>query len=318
MVHTRKAKTGSVRRPGGTILSTVPFRFKGVHECDAIVAAPISFNFAREILDCVEYSFQIKAFDLFAIPSFSKHLKKDSETVLETIRLAFERHRAKQIFLFQHVDFHNNGGSSRFKTQIEEDYYHKAGLVECYEKIKAHYPEVQVRMVYARLVDNQKEIEISEIFLDQPERVRMVTDYRFKGVTECPASVLFCLDFRFRRETRACIRESLKIPVFDLNVLPGSSRRPLLDSPTSWKGLDLSCGKHGCKTVVLVHHAECLAYKKEVEGLKGGAVAEERMHRQEMRKLKERIKAKHPQVKVIMVYARLIEDQRYIQFVRFE
>ncbi|NTW27102.1 MAG: hypothetical protein HGA36_02135 [Candidatus Moranbacteria bacterium] len=307
----------------GTILSTVPFRFKGVSGCDAMVAMPISYNFAKEGLDFVEKCLGIQAFDLFGIPSISKRIENRSETAIGTLKLAIEKHNAKEIVLMEHVDFHDSGKSSRFRNKIEEDYFHKKGLVDCKLNILESFPHVTVRLIYARLnglriaeYEPGTRILFSEIFENAEEIFMANMPYRFKDEIYCDGAIVACLDFRFRRETRSCARESLNIPVFDLIGLPGSSKRLLENSETGWKGIDVAYTKHGCKKIVLFHHSDCAAYG----GLKkfdGDHIAEESMHRGELRKLKKRITDKYPDVEVLMVYARVLGDYEQIQFVLF-
>ncbi len=310
----------------GKILSTVPFRFKGVSSCDAIVAMPISYNFAKEGLDFVEKNLGIHAFDLFGIPSISKRIENRSETATSTIKLAIESHKAKEVVLMEHVDFHNGGKSTRFPNKIEEDFYHKKGLIDCKKKILESFPKVSVRLIYARLNDFRigpyeigTRILFSEVFENSDEIFMSNMPYRFKDENACNCAIVACLDFRFRRETRSCARESLEIPVFDLIGLPGASKRLLENSETGWKGIDVAYAKHGCRKIVLFHHSDCAAYGG-LKAFNGDLEAEELMHRFELRKLAKKITDKYSDVEVLMVYARLIDvdEQSKIQFVLFE
>jgi carbonic anhydrase len=308
----------------GIILSTVPFRFKGIHGCDAIVAMPISYNFAKEGLDFVEKCLGIRAFDLFGIPSISKRVEDRSETAISTFKLAIEKHRAKEIVLIEHVDFHDCGKSSRFKNKIEEDYYHKKGLIDCKANILETFPGVTIRLIYARLNDLRiglyepnTRILFSEIFENAEEIFMANMPYRCKDSITCDSAIVACLDFRFRRETRSCARESLGIPVFDLVGLPGSSKGLLEDSQAGWKGINVAYTKHGCKKIVLFHHSDCAPYGGLVK-YNGDHNAEELMHRGELRKLKKKITDKYSDVEVLMVYARLLGNYDQIQFVLFD
>lgn len=295
------------------VIATFPFRFKGVETCDVIVATPISFNFAREILQFVKVSLGINAFDLLGIPGFSKRFLRQSQTVVDSLNLASEKHEVKHIILCQHVDF---GESKRFKNQLQEDYHHIGGLISAREKIGQIYPGVKVTLIYARLVNNQTEIEFSEVFEKSQERVRLVTPYRFKGIHYCDSIVIKCLDFRLRAETRACVLDGLGIPAFDIIGLPGSAKSFLEDSGTAWRGIKVACEYHGCKRIVVVQHADCGAY--------GGSAAfanaeeEEIFHREELQKMKKKILEKYREVEVVMVYARIIADNTQIQFVLVE
>ena len=181
------------------VLSTVPFRFKHIHNCPAVAILPQSYNFTAPIIQCMEDSFGHNAFDTFVVPGFSSKLFKESKTVLETLDLAYKKHFIEEIIIFQHTDFHNNGYSSRFSSATEEDCYHKNGLISSLKMLRKRYPNLNVRLVYVRLIDEQREMEFSEIFECGRERVRMIAPYKFKGVLGCDVAVIMCLDFRFRK-----------------------------------------------------------------------------------------------------------------------
>lgn len=302
---------------GGSVLSTVPFRFKGITECDAIVAMPPGCNFTKEILDCAEISFGIKAFDAFAIPAFSKRLASESQTVFDTLNLAKKKHKAKQIILFQTVDVHENGKSNRFSNQALEDGYHISGLLKSRELILRKHPEMDVSLVYVTLVDDQSRIRMYEIHPNGEREVILRTKYRFKDIYQCDTALVRCIEFRCRKEDRSFVRYSLGIDLFGLIGFPGASKRFLEDSESAWKAINLACNNEGCKRIILMHHADCGAYGG-IEAFDSDVVAEEVMHRNEMKKMKQMINGKYPAVDVIMVYVRLIDDQTKLQYVVFD
>jgi hypothetical protein len=297
----------------GEILSTVPFRFVGIHSCSTIVAMPISFNFSAELLQFVEVSLGIKAFDLFGIPAFSKRFSEESKMVLGTLELSKNKHHIERVVLFQHVDFHKGGHSTRFGTQVEEDCYHKGGLIASSKKIRELYPSIEIRLIYARIINDYKEIELVEVFECGRERVMMVAPYKFKGVSSCEAVALYCLDFRFRKETRSCIRDSLGIQSFDVIGVPGASKSFNEGSRVLRKALKVSYEQHSCREIVVVHHQDCGAYGGSGNFL--NSIEEEHYHRDQMRLFEARIKEKYADVTIIKVYARLVDDGKKIQFV---
>ena len=297
------------------ILSTVPFRFKGIHSCDAIVAAPISFNFAREILEFVEVSLKIRAFDLFNMPSFSKKLAEGSATVTSSLDLASSKHGINHVVLFKHTDV-GPYGSRRFGTAYEEDCYHKLQLLDARRRIVKKYRDVQVRMVYARLVNDDAEIEFAEVFEDGRERVRLVTDYRFKDVFHVETAVLMCMDFRFRRESRACVRYSLDHEHFEIIGLPGASKRFIEQSSSAQKAIQHSVRNHGVKRFVLIHHADCGAYGGRSSC--GDLQEEFEMHVGEMESCERFLLEQYPFLSVDKVYAKLIEGDEQIQYLKIK
>jgi hypothetical protein len=297
----------------GEVLSTVPFRFVGVHNCSTIVAMPISFNFSAELLQFVEVSLGIKAFDLFGIPAFSKRFSEESKMVLGTLELSKDKHHIERVVLFQHVDFHKAGHSTRFETQIEEDCYHKGGLIASAKKIRELYPNIEVKLIYARLINDYAEIELVEVFECGRERVMMVAPYKFQGVSSCEATALFCLDFRFRKETRSCIRDSLGIQSFDVIGVPGASKSFNEGSRVLRKALKVSYEQHSSRKFIIVHHQDCGAYGGSGNFL--NSIEEEHHHRDQMRLFESRVKEKYLDASIIKVYARLIEGGKKIQFV---
>lgn len=301
----------------GNALITVPFRFKGVNECDAIVTMPPGFFFTKEILDCVEYVLGIKAFDAFAIPAFSKCIANGSETVLETLEIANEKHKVNKVINFQSVDVHKKGGSDRFSSQQKEDDFHISGLMESRQLILKYYPEMEVISIYVTLSEDHELIRMYEIHDKETKELIFRPKYRFKGIYQCDTAVIRCIEFRNRKEDRSFVRFSLGHDSFGLIGFAGSSRAFLKGSKSAWKAVSLACNHEGCKKIVLMHHADCGAYGGQ-GAFQGDAIAEEKMHREEMRKMKERILEKHPDVEVIMVYVRIIEDSTKLQYVVFE
>lgn len=297
----------------GQILAEVPFFYKGVHSCSSIVAMPISFNFSHTLLQFVEVSLGIRSFDLFSIPAFSNRLLSQSDTVLETLKLSKEKHHVERVVLVQHTDFHKGGGSTRFSNRFEEDVYHKGRLIASRQKIRELYPEIDVALVYARVVNDGSEIEVSEVFECGRERVRLITPYQY--ASQCEAAGIFCLDFRFRKETRRCIQSLIESPSFDIVALPGSAKRFIQGSRIPWKAIKVAYEQHGCRTFVIVHHQDCGAY--------GGSagfpdiLTEEAHHRAQMDAFEKEVIRKYSDIIVVKVYARLVDDCNKIQFVRF-
>lgn len=302
---------------GGTVLSTVPFRFKGINECDAIVTMPPGFFFTKEILDCVEVSFGIKAFDAFAIPAFSKRIASGSQTVLDTLSIANQKHKVRKILNFQTVDVHKQGQSNRFNNREQEDEFHVCGLMESKKRILQEYPQMEVISVYVTLSEDQQWVRMYLVNEDGSLEFFFRAPYRFKGIYTCDTAVIRCIEFRNRKEDRSFVRFSLGFDSFGLIGFAGSSQAFLKGSRSAWKAISLACNHEGCKRIVLMHHADCGAYGG-AEIFQGDAIAEEIMHRNEMRKMKDKIQEKHPEVEVIMAYVRLIDNQTKLQYVVFE
>lgn len=299
---------------GGIIADTVPFRFpESHHQCEALMISTLSFNFTKHIIDLVECVYGIKTFDLFGINSLYKRLKEKDRIVLSALEVAVKKHEIIKVIIPQHVDFRNNGKSTRFNSSFDEDYFHKENLLECKRIIFDLYPHLEVILIYARLIDDENEIQFSEIFDDRSERIRMIPNFGYKGVYTCPAALISCMDYRLRRETRNLMRYYLKNNIFELLQFPGATQKLLLGDPAAWRALDLVI-KQGGVNFVAGHHAECGAYESMNFN---DSIEEEIFHRGQLNVFREMLLYRHPQVNLTTFYARLINDRSQIQFVIF-
>lgn len=302
----------SGRREERTI-AALPFKEL---QCDAIVAMPISFNFMDEMIDCVRAVLRIQVFDLLGIPGFSKHFSNESRVILETINLAISKHFVKHIVIFQHVDFAISNRSARFKNAFEEDYFHKRGLFDSYEKLRILYPDVKVTLIYARLIKDESEIEFSKIYEDNTEEVCLRAPYVFKGVNRCENTVIQCLDYRFRSGTRICIQEGFNVNHFNIIGLPGSAKSFLENSIAAWKGVGVAYEEYDCRSFIVVHHEDCGAYKDRL--CLADAAEQEVFHKRQLFDMKARLLERYSDVKITMLYIRLIANRTKMQFVLVE
>jgi hypothetical protein len=296
------------------ILATVPFRFKDVDKCRAIAVMSPSFNFNSEMLGFMEFSLGIKAFDLFCIPAFTNRLLEESETVIKTFSLARDKHEIERVTFLQHPHCYPPGKASQFSAPVEEDAYHKAGLIKSAKNIRARYPEVETDLIYARIVNNQTEIEFVEVFDCGRERVRLITPYRFKDIYHCDCAIILCLDFRFRKESRICVRDSLKFSNFDIIGLKGSIQGFLEEGRmVPWEAIDAAYYERGCRKFPVIHHQDCGAYGGSKYFV--NSTVEENFHREQINLFEIKFKERYPDAEIIKIYARLIENETKIQFV---
>lgn len=303
----------------GKTLSIVGFRF-GITADDqstAIAVMPTTPQFTREMIECMENSFGFGSFDLLGFSSYSKNLASDSKTVLETMKLSFDHHAVSDVVLFRHVDVVKPGELSRFRNASAEDIYHKEQLVKSREMILAANPQANVFMVYGRLVEDQTRIKFSDVLPSLEEQIRMYSPFRYRGIYQCDTAVLMCMDRKVRRETRHCVRYSLRHDKFVLIGLPGASRLLLEGDEAAWREVKRVFKYYGCKRLVIVHHSDCGKYGG-LEHFNGDVIAEEMMHRAEMNALEKIIKQKFSGTEVVKVYTRLIDDAERLQFVQFD
>lgn len=299
----------------GKVICTVPFSYKGTHGCDSVMAMPISGPFRPPLYRFMKYSLGYSKFDTFAVPGFSSKLAKKSKTVWGALDLAYEKHGIKSAIIFEHSDYHKNGDSSRFKTQIQDDQYHKKILISSLCEMTARFPELKVKLFYARLINNKTELEISEIFENKKEgRPRVTEIFWDNGIIPAyDAALINCVDFRIGEATQYCIQEYLRIKMYDIIAIPGAAKSFIEGASVSWKAVHVAYTQHGCRRFIIVHHADCGAYAGLIFA---NAAEEELYHRQQMDIFEQELTRRYPDAKVSKVYARLIDNQTKIQFVR--
>ncbi len=144
----------------------------------------------------------------------------------------------------------------------------------------------------------------------------MKIGFKFKDAHSCEAVVLACIDFRFWRETAEFVEKELNIGTFDFPSLPGSAKainECLEDSDVALQCIGVPIDLHHAKKVVIVNHEDCGAY--------GGSKAfasqqeEQNFHEKELNKAKNKLGEKYPDKEYILVYARLADEKKNIEFV---
>jgi hypothetical protein len=141
--------------------------------------------------------------------------------------------------------------------------------------------------------------------------------FRFKGVHHCDSVVLTCIDFRFWVETIDFLSRWHGVQGFDFPSLPGSAKALNEDDSLAWKCISVPVELHQIKNVYIVHHADCGAYGG-VKEFDGDIEAEQKFHEAELKKAKEKILAKFTEVKVVMIYAKLVDSGENIEFIEIK
>lgn len=309
---------------GGEILRTVSNRFWGSnHRCDAIFIMPTTHVTMKEMIDGTRLLFNFDSVDVFSSSQLSTSLANGDKVVLGAVKLAIEQHQVKDVVLFRHQSCDDG---KIFRAQYErerEDFAKISGLVNAREHLLRIYPEVSVRMIYARFLENGRYMMLSEVFPDRSEVFLMRPNNRFMSEDgqeiPCEAVVITCMDFRQFREVRTCVRDDFKLDLLRIIGLPGSSKELLKtveDGNTSWGSFKKVVNNHAAGVYFIFHHGDCGAYGGLAE-YHGDIIAEEKMHRNEMKKLRDKIIRRQADARVEMIYARFIEEGRRIRFVKF-
>lgn len=141
----------------------LPFKFKNIHHCEAVVLTCIDFRFWRETLEYVESELGVKFFDFPSLPGAAKAINdcaSDTDITMKCVSVPRDLHHAKKLVIVNHEDCGAYGGSQIFSgDEVAEENFHKQELKKAKEKILAKYPDLQVILIYARLADNGENIE---------------------------------------------------------------------------------------------------------------------------------------------------------------
>ncbi len=145
----------------------VEFKYKDIHSCDAVVLACIDFRFWRETMQFVEEELGIKSYDFPKLPGAAKAINEcvgDGEVPMKCIGVPCDLHHVSKIVIVNHADCGAYGGSAKFKGDIEaEQLFHEGELRRAREKILKFYPGKEIILAYAKLVDEEENIEFIKI-----------------------------------------------------------------------------------------------------------------------------------------------------------
>lgn len=140
----------------------LPFNFKDVHACDAVVLCCIDFRFWKETAEFVEKELNIGNFDFPSLPGAAKAINESAEgdMVSQCISVPIDLHHAQKIVIVNHEDCGAYGGSKKFAGDSEaEQKFHEGELRKAKEKIFTKYPDKEIILVYTKLVDDKGNIE---------------------------------------------------------------------------------------------------------------------------------------------------------------
>lgn len=143
--------------------------------------------------------------------------------------------------------------------------------------------------------------------------------FSYKDQHSCEAVVLACIDFRFWKETIQFVEEELGIKTYDFPKMPGAAKAIndcLSEVDVAMKCIGVPCDLHHVSKIVIVNHADCGAYGGSSQ-FKGDSEAEQKFHEGELKKAKEKISAQYPGKEIILAYAKLVNEEEEIEFVKF-
>ena len=139
------------------------FKYRDVHSCEAVVLACIDFRFWKGTMKFVEEELGIKSYDFPKMPGASKAINdclSEVDVPMKCIGVPCDLHHVKKIVVVNHSDCGAYGGSAKFNGDSNaEQRFHEEELQKAKAKILEKYPEKEVILVYAKLVDEGGNIE---------------------------------------------------------------------------------------------------------------------------------------------------------------
>jgi len=145
----------------------------------------------------------------------------------------------------------------------------------------------------------------------------MKIKFKFKNIHSCEAVVLCCIDFRFWRETLEFVEQELGIKSFDFPSLPGAAKaiNECADNDIAMQCVSVPYDLHHAKKLVIINHQDCGAYGGSKK-FNGDEAAEQAFHEEELKKAKNKVLKKYPNLEVILVYAKLADRGENIEFIK--
>ena len=145
----------------------LPFKFKNIHACEAVVLTCIDFRFWRETVKFVEDGLGIKSFDFPSLPGAAKAINdavSDDEIAMQCVIVPHDLHHARKLVIVNHQDCGAYGGGKIFNgDDAAEQSFHEAELKKAKIKISAKYPDLEVILVYIKLAETRENIEFLTI-----------------------------------------------------------------------------------------------------------------------------------------------------------
>ncbi len=142
------------------------FCYDGVHKCEAVVLCCIDFRFWRETMQFADEKLKIKSYDFPKLPGAAKAINESNEEDVSQncICVPCDLHKVKKIIIVNHEDCGAYGGSGKFEGDKDaEQEFHSQELRKAREIIKQKHPDKEIMLYYARLSENNQQVQFIEI-----------------------------------------------------------------------------------------------------------------------------------------------------------
>ena len=140
----------------------LPFKFKNIHSCEAVILTCIDFRFWRETLEYIEKELSIKSFDFPSLPGAAKAINgcTENDIAMQCVSVPCDLHHAKKLVIVNHQDCGAYGGSKIFNgDEAAEENFHEEELNKAKAKNLEKYPDLEVILVYVKLADEGENVE---------------------------------------------------------------------------------------------------------------------------------------------------------------
>lgn len=140
-----------------------------MHQCKTLLIHCMDFRFMKGIRGFLDQNNLTGDCDLVSVAGSIKNLvdstasTSEQEFILKQVSLSHDLHEIKQLILMNHLDCGGYGGAKAFPTGAAEHERHLADLRKARSLIQQKYPELQIKLVLAKLGEQD---DVSFEYLD--------------------------------------------------------------------------------------------------------------------------------------------------------
>ncbi len=136
------------------------FKYSNQHKAQACALFCMDFRFKEETLEYLKNKLGMNDLDVISLAGASLNIanpknKADYEVVMNQIDLSANLHKIDKIIIIDHADCGAYGGRAAFNSVEEEKDAHVKNLIESKEILNNKYPEKEIVLVYADLIQQR-------------------------------------------------------------------------------------------------------------------------------------------------------------------
>jgi carbonic anhydrase len=128
------------------------------HHCKALLVQCIDYRLMKGVRTFLDQNSLVGDCDVVSVAGAVKSLADpavpaEAEFMLKQIGISHDLHEIKHVILMNHLDCGAYGGSKAFASPEEERTRHVADLQRTRDVLKQKYPELEVKLVIAKIDD---------------------------------------------------------------------------------------------------------------------------------------------------------------------